>query len=108
MKETEIVKACLQYLELKGYLHWRSNNQGTYNKKDGGYFFRGTKGVPDITVILPNGKYCGVEVKSEKGRLSEAQKELHQRILENNGYVCVVRSVSELAKDLEELRSGEG
>lgn len=103
MKESAIVRQCLDYLELRGILAWRTNNAGVYNPKSGGYFFHGTKGVPDITAILPNGMYFGIEVKGPKGRMSPEQKEMHRRIVETNAFACCVRSVEELAEDLKEV-----
>lgn len=51
-------------------------------------------GWPDIQFIA-RGKYYGMEVKTPKGRLSPAQRSLHQRLAENGCDVVVVRSVEE-------------
>lgn len=52
-------------------------------------------GWPDIQLIAADGRYYGMEVKTQKGRLSPAQKALHRRLEENNCKVAVVRSVEE-------------
>ena len=60
----------------------------------GGKFYKwtspGNDGVPDRIAILPGGKIFFVELKTEKGRLSEIQKWV-QEILKGLG--CNVRTI---------------
>ena len=52
------------------------------------------KGIPDLVILLPNGKYICIELKTEKGTLSTGQKEFKNAIGINNFYLC--RSVDEV------------
>lgn len=110
MKETAIVKACLQFLQAKGVYCWRNNTTGIYNKKSGGYFFHGLSGVSDILGIIPQkcpcalqGVFLAVEVKSAKGKVSEAQDAFLKQINERGGFGIVVHSVEELDYFMKDL-----
>lgn len=101
IKEADVLKACIQYLEFSPFFAWRSNNTGIWNAKQKSYIFHGTKGVPDIIAIEPNsGRFIGIEVKGPKGKLSEHQKAFSDNVNNSNAYYCVVRSVEELDEDL--------
>jgi len=51
-------------------------------------------GWPDIQLIH-RGLYFGLEVKTQTGRLSPAQTELHKKLIASGCSVAVVRSVSD-------------
>ena len=53
------------------------------------------KGWPDICLIK-NGKFCGIEVKSEVERLSPEQEELGRDIILNGGMHVVARSLDDV------------
>ena len=59
-------------------------------------------GVPDL-VFVWNGKTHYIEVKTEKGRLSEQQKALHQKWAEQGVVVVVCRSSEEIISLVSEL-----
>lgn len=102
MKETEIVRACLEYLAVKKIFAWRQN-QGVIPTGSGQFRrFAGLRGVSDILGVLPGGTILCVEVKSEKGRESEYQEEFQKKVSDLGGVACVVRSVDELEADLKE------
>lgn len=52
-------------------------------------------GIPDFLLCLRGGFYAALEVKTEAGRLSPAQKEMAERIQRAGGKFAVVRSVQE-------------
>ena len=61
---------------------------------------RGQKaGWPDI-ILCHNGYLYGIELKTSKGRLSEAQQIAHQQIHEAGGQVVVCRSIEEVERAL--------
>lgn len=95
--ESEVLKQCLEYLQLRGFYVWRNNTGST---KIGRRFIRfGYPGSSDILGILPNGKFLAVECKKEKGGiLSDKQVEFLNRIKENGGVAVCVHSVNELEK----------
>ena len=68
-------------------------NESTYKNK----VFKNTgvmNGVSDLIVVL-YGKTIFVELKTEKGIQSDAQKEFEQRIKENNQEYYLVRSLKQ-------------
>lgn len=52
-------------------------------------------GVPDLCFILPGGRFAGLELKSEKGILSEHQKAFRDAITTRQGWWGVAHSVDE-------------
>lgn len=108
MKETEIVKACLHYLKLKGVYAWRNNTVGIFSKKSGGYFFHGLRGVADILGIVPQqcpcalqGVLLAIEVKKPGNRPTNDQSAFLGQIKERGGISMVVHSVDELKEELD-------
>jgi hypothetical protein len=72
--------------------------QGAYHFKHFGCMFS-RAGVPDIIACL-QGRFVGIEVKSEKGKLSDLQKLNIQQIREAGGIAFVARSVGEVEEAL--------
>lgn len=98
--ESEIQAAICDYLALKGYLFSRTNNSPIYDTTRGAFralpkYTR--RGWPDICLIQ-NGQFIGIEVKAEKGRLSEDQKALGEEIEKNGGRYVVARSIDDVTK----------
>lgn len=108
MSETQTQSAILDYLRMSSYLCFRVNNiPVSYIDKHGERAFRSMgkfamKGVPDIITIAtgrkiaPRGTFIGIEVKSPKGKPSEAQIAF-KRACEATGGVYV------LARDLQDV-----
>lgn len=55
-------------------------------------------GMPDIVVILPGGRTCWLEVKTDAGRLSPAQAEIHYRLVGLGHAVQIVRCIDSACK----------
>ena len=55
-----------------------------------------TPGVPDLVVIMPRGECLWIEVKSEKGRVSDAQFAFHTLLHGLNHRVAIVRSLEDV------------
>jgi Holliday junction resolvase len=74
----------------------------------GAYYFKhfGCKfskaGVPDLICCL-NGKFIGIEVKREDGKLSELQKFNLEQIKKAGGIGIVARSVQEVEECLNSM-----
>ena len=107
-KESDIQKAILDYLHLKGIFAWSNKTQGTFDPVRR-IFRRNTtmKGVSDILGVFNcrteccRGKLLALEVKSEKGKLTEAQSHFLSSIENHGGVAAMVRSV----KDVEHVLS---
>lgn len=52
-------------------------------------------GVPDLVFVLPGGRFGGLELKAEKGRLSDDQKNWRAWISAQQGWWGVAHSVDE-------------
>jgi hypothetical protein len=94
--ENDVVSAVCQYLEYRPYKFWRQNNIPVFDGKR--KVFRKMpkwclKGVPDI-LVLAFDTIVFIECKTEKGRLSEAQKEFRDDV-EARGYQYIVASSSD-------------
>lgn len=57
-------------------------------------------GWPDITGILPGGRFLGIEVKSKYGRLRPVQKKVLQELQDSGGLVFVAKSVDDVREAL--------
>lgn len=101
-EESKIVTSICVYLKIlenKKELYFFRNNsfQGTVLRKNGsrGYIRNNKKGVADI-FVLKNGKSFFLEVKSETGRQSTAQKLCQSIVEQSGGYYFIVRSVDDV------------
>lgn len=59
------------------------------------------RGVPDL-IFCHEGRFIGLELKSEKGTLSDAQRAVHPLIAQAGGRVEVARSIAEACDRLRE------
>lgn len=103
LSEAQLHKAVAQYLAIALPKHavWTTIGHG------GGGKIRGAQlkamglapGFPDI-LILSNGKAYCIELKSKKGKLSEQQTALHERLMIAGCFVDTCRSVDEVETQL--------
>jgi hypothetical protein len=121
--EAEIQKAILSYLaHRRDLVYWRQNSgsfvapvlraiaavlskfglgsrkhaiMAAVKKAAGHYKCTSIPGIPDVTVIY-KGQYIGLEIKTNKGRLTKDQKVLHDRMVKVGAKVVIVRSVSDV------------
>ncbi|MEK7994731.1 MAG: VRR-NUC domain-containing protein [Planctomycetota bacterium] len=96
--EGEIVNAICEYLTLKRRFFYRHNQIPVFNKDRG--TFRAMpkysmRGVPDI-ICVKDGRYIGIEVKTEKGVLSEHQHEFGRGLMLAGGDYLVARSLDDV------------
>lgn len=64
----------------------------------------GQVGVPDRIIFLPGGQVLLVEVKTETGKLSPVQVNMHRRLRKMGLRVITVAGSDEVKRLLEELR----
>lgn len=97
MLESEIQKACLDYLRLLNIPRRKINTVGI-KKADGSWIPSQSRGTADIIGVLRSGRFLAVEVKRPGGKLSKEQVEFLEEF-DRGGAVCmVVTSVEELEK----------
>ena len=96
--EGTIQNAICDYLSLRNHFFWRNNSIGVYDPV--GKRFRSTpkysmNGVPDI-ILIREGVFIGLEVKTPKGRQSENQKNFETLSKEAGAEYYVVRSIEDV------------
>jgi hypothetical protein len=101
MKEQNIQAQIMLALSKAGCIVWR-NNTGALTDKTGRLVRYGLcKGSSDIIGICPDGKFLAVEVKTEKGRLTECQERFINAVKSSGGRAGVARSVDDVFGILE-------
>jgi len=98
-KESDIKRELLKYLAVRGIFAWSNPRTGIYNKKSGGFIPIGLQGVSDIIGILSSGRLLAIEVKGDKGKLSEAQSRFINRINKEGGLGIVACSIDDLLEN---------
>lgn len=104
MKESQIqtqIETYLKYLGNEGKLVYLKNNSGSMTSRDGRFIRFGKKGTSDFIVFLIDGITLHIEVKNEKGRQSEAQKEMETKLKKLGHDYRIVRSLSEVQSILD-------
>src|SRR5690349_12013588 len=96
--ESEVLRAICEYLALRKVFFFRSNNQPIFDPAR--KVFRALpkytmKGIPDI-IAIKDGRFIGIEVKTDKGRQSPEQKEFEQLCSKHGGKYIVVRSIDDV------------
>jgi hypothetical protein len=95
MTEGEIQKQIIDYCTLKGALVFRMNSGSrNYNNK------QAPKGTPDLFVVL-NQKGLWVEVKTLTGKVSEAQLNMHDRLIKLGQRVIIARCLDDVIKEIK-------
>ena len=107
--EKEIENSILDYLKTqKGYF-WKNQSVGvwdnvkkTYRKPNNRHHVRGTS---DILGCLPCGRFCAIEVKSKRGRTTEAQDKFLQVVSDLGGKAFVARSIEDVKRELQDVQT---
>lgn len=102
IKESDIEKSILEYLELRHIFAWKARTVGIWDakikafRKNKGYM----KGVADILGIY-KGKPLAIEVKTQKGYPSEDQKYFLNKFREEGGIAFIARSIEDVDDSLK-------
>ena len=104
-RETELVKAILDYLVLRGVFAWRQNQGGVtreYKGRKRFVRFARVDGISDIIGILPDGRFLALEAKVGNNKVTVSQSGFLGRIQDSGGVARVVRSVQDVIDVLQE------
>lgn len=98
--ETQLVKSILNAVNYYGFF-WRNNTGANkINNGNGTRFVRfGLPGSSDIIGVY-KGCFVAIEVKSERGRISESQRKFSKHIADNGGIYILAYSVDDALKGL--------
>ena len=111
-KETDLVRACLDWLALHRVMAWRTNNTGIFDPAKKIFrSFRGLKGVSDILGILPLrvpvgadavtiGGFLAIEAKRPGEKLRDDQEAFLAAVRDRGGIGLCVHSLTELETGL--------
>tara|TARA_R110000751_G_scaffold72897_1_gene147605 strand:- start:52 stop:417 length:366 start_codon:yes stop_codon:yes gene_type:complete len=105
--EHEVQKAICQYLDLRQIFYFAIPNGGKRSKSEAGKFrAEGVKsGIPDLCLIMSGFAYF-LEVKrpkngkSPKGRLTDNQKNMIEKLTDNGCECAVVYTVADVISQL--------
>ncbi len=101
VKESQIQKAILEYLQLRRIYCWKNHSTGIFNAKGGGFIPTGKPGISDILGILKGGRFLAIEVKKPGGKLSDYQVEFIDDINERGGLAFVAYSIDDVITKLK-------
>lgn len=102
--EKYIQAQILAWLESAGLLHWRANSGFVH--VHGRRISLGPEGISDVVVIIPpTGRFLGLEIKSEHGKVRPVQKLFKARVEAVGGYYKIVRT---LAQAMDAVASAVG
>jgi len=98
VRESDIQKAILEYLKLRGYVCRRSNAGKMFIKDKGRTraINIGEAGWPDIDGITKSGIFFGIEVKVPGGQPTPIQAQKGEEINKSNGIWFVATDVAEV------------
>lgn len=66
----------------------------------------GNNGVPDRLIVMPEGKVCFVELKTETGKLSDVQRMQIRSLQDKGQHVAVLYGVHDVRSFLIDLKTG--
>lgn len=105
-KEQDILNACLQYLQLRGFLAWRQNSGAVVSVHQGRrrfVRFNGAPGCADILGIVGHlGTFLAVEIKRPGNKPTAKQLSFLDAVRRHGGMAIVADSVESLARQLGE------
>jgi Holliday junction resolvase len=89
--ESERQREIMRTLERHGFLVWRMNaGRGRYNQR------LAHAGTPDLMAVSPKGRTFWIEVKTPYGALRDAQKDMHEQLIQRGHSVVVASGVHDL------------
>jgi hypothetical protein len=95
-RTSELTKAILALLKLRGYFAWR-NQAGTVATKSGHFMRFGSKGVADV-IAFGRGLWLAIEIKQGRDKLSPEQVTFKAAWESNRGIFIEARDVDDVLK----------
>jgi hypothetical protein len=98
--ERAVQKAVVAYLRARNCLVAVTDAGAAY--KAGAFFGESLPaGWPDVTGLLPDGRFLGVECKATGGRQSPSQKQMEQEIRKRHGLYVLAWGVEDVQRAIE-------
>lgn len=107
LKESDMQKTIIDYLNFRGLLNWRNNMGAIMHSVKGEMRYRKNpnKGMPDLFTLYC-GLLVGIEVKA-KTKQSPEQYSWQQRLEQNGAIYILAHSVEDVAEVLKSLTVGD-
>ena len=105
-KESEIKKAILQYLALRGVFAFTVHTTGV-PRGNGVMWKNYSAGVSDILGVMKGGRFIAIEVKTPKGKASDKQKQFLLNVIDKGGLGFFASSVDCVKSILDGLDEPE-
>ena len=103
VKESQIQRAIIESLRFQKIACWRINTVGIPNGSGGFRHNSEMRGMADIAVIY-KGLSVWLEVKTSKGKQSQAQFEFQHAVERAGGFYFIVKSVEDSVKAINEVK----
>ncbi len=103
LRETDLVKSCIQYLEMKRIKAWRNNSGAQVSEYNGKkrFFKYGATGSPDILAVEPKtGRLINIECKVGKNTMSDSQKQWKKEMEATGALYWLIYNIEELVGKL--------
>jgi hypothetical protein len=105
MRELEIERACLTWLNQNGYYAWKVQNGAVYDAAQGAFRKRSPfhlPGVSDCVAVRGDGVVFFIEFKTQAGRQSEHQRMFQYQLEKRGANYLLIRSLEELKEKLHD------
>jgi hypothetical protein len=103
LRERDIQKTILDYLELHHILHYRQNTGAV--KRNGRMIRYGIPGLPDIVCVI-GGRYVGIEVKAPGESPSLEQMQFGDSLEAAGGVYIVADCIEQFQHDIGKFLEG--
>ena len=102
-KEQDIQKAILDWLKIqRGTFAFKVTSTGIFDQKRALFRTNQHKGIADI-IGVKLGKFFAFEVKNEKGKVEDHQRQWLEKVSSAGGYAAIVRSLGDAIEAFEEI-----
>lgn len=96
-----LVSACISLMVMHGVYATKTHTMGVFDPATGRRRrVHGVRGWPDITGVMPGGRFIAVEVKTGRGRLTSEQAAVRSEIESRGGVYVLCRDIDDLIEAL--------
>jgi len=105
MSEAELLRFTLHALATSTLIHWRMPVSGVPQSFGKKMVMKKSPvcGFPDVCGLTHEGTFFGIELKSEKGRVSLVQSIVQEKLRGSNAFITVARNPEEVLTFIENI-----
>ena len=94
--EKDIQKTIIDYLRWKKFLVVKINNVGIFNQKTKKYIPPPQKGISDLLVCAPDGRFIAIEIKRPGNKPTPEQEAFLKQVIEAGGIAMVADNIDDV------------